>query len=235
MFFGQTCLNPQIVRQRRENSTRKQSYMFLFMAVLYLETYHNISFICSTQIKIHPTPSPRLCDVTNLLLLEVNGFLWVYWHEFWLSVALRRHFSCRRSEMFKSKDVWNKRTMKHSYYSLYPWYLSTQSSPKRLHMSTKTKWGWLPGAQQRRCSAEKVICLICCFKLSLTQNRPLQEPEEASRLEKSPRNLTRRRHVVWADTESSGLWWSQNKLPESWPCFNISFRNDLSDNTRAEW
>lgn len=101
-------------------------------------------------------------------------------------------------------------------------------------MSTKTKCCWLPGAQQRRCSAEKVICLICRFKLSLTQNRPLQEPEEASRLEKSPRNLTRRRHVVWADTESSGLWWSQNKLPESWPCFNISFRNDLSDNTRAE-
>lgn len=117
MFFGQTCLNPQIVRQRRENSTRKQSYTFWFMAVLYLETYQNISFICSTQIKIHPTPSPRLCDVRNLLLLEVDGFLWVYWHEFWLSVALRCHFSCRRSEMFKSKDVWNKRTMKHSYYS----------------------------------------------------------------------------------------------------------------------
>lgn len=137
---------------------------------------------------------------------------------------------CSSPKMFGIKEQWNIHTT-----ALYPWYLSTQSSPKRLHMSTKTKWGWLPGAQQRRCSAEKVICLICCFKLSLTQNLPLQEPEEASRLEKSPRNLTRRRHVVWADTESSGLWWSQNKLPESWPCFNISFRNDLSDNTRAEW
>lgn len=79
---------------------------------------------------------------------------------------------CSSPKMFGIKEQWNNHTT-----ALYPWYLSTQSSPKRLHMSTKTKCCWLPGAQQRRCSAEKVICLICCFKLSLTQNLPLQEPE----------------------------------------------------------
>lgn len=207
-------------REAEEGKQHKETELYVFIYGSFIPGNVSQYFIHSLYTNVRKK-SMDFFEFTNMN----SDFQWRC-----VVIFLAGGQKCSSPKMFGIKEQWNIHTT-----ALYPWYLSTQSSPKRLHMSTKTKCCWLPGAQQRRCSAEKVICLICCFKLSLKQNLPLQEPEEASRLEKSPRNLTRRRHVVWADAESSGLWWSQNKLPESWPCFNISFRNDLSDNTRAEW